>query len=198
MRPGGTPWTLRGWAATALGLIGVALVARPGAGGFAPGHALGVAALQFASLSWTIGALYSQSVKRPLPVFTASAIEMIAGSVALLVESRLAGEDLALVASASGAAWGAMLYLVVFGSLIGFTAFAYCLSVLPAGTVSTYAYVNPVVAVALGAFVLGEPLSVGLLGGAVLILFAVVLATRRRRPQSSTKPELEKPDRRAA
>jgi drug/metabolite transporter (DMT)-like permease len=82
--------------------------------------------------------------------------------------------------------------------LIGFTAFAYCLSVLPAGTVSTYAYVNPVVAVALGAFVLGEPLSVGLLGGAVLILFAVVLATRRRRPQSSTKPELEKPDRRAA
>jgi drug/metabolite transporter (DMT)-like permease len=131
-------------------------------------------------------------------VFTASAIEMIAGSVALLVESRLAGEDLALVASASGAAWGAMLYLVVFGSLIGFTAFAYCLSVLPAGTVSTYAYVNPVVAVALGAFVLGEPLSVGLLGGAVLILFAVVLATRRRRPQSSTKPELEKPDRRAA
>ena len=180
LRPGGTPWTLRGWIGTGLGLVGVVLVARPGAG-VAAGHLVGIAALQFASIAWTIGALYSQSIKKPLPVFTASAIEMVVGSLALLAESRLAGEDLALVAAASGQAWGAMLYLVVFGSLIGFTAFAYCLSVLPAGTVSTYAYVNPVVAVALGALVLHEPLSLGLLGGALLILLAVVLTTRRPR-----------------
>jgi drug/metabolite transporter (DMT)-like permease len=191
MRPGGTPWTLRGWIGTAVGLAGVALVARPGGVGAAAGHVSGIVALQFASVSWTVGALYSQSLKKPLPVFTASAIEMVAGSMVLLLESRIAGEDLGLVAAASGRAWGALAYLVIFGSLIGFTAFAYCLSVLPAGTVSTYAYVNPVVAVALGAFVLDEPLSLGLLGGALLILFAVVLTTRRPRARPAPPPQAQ-------
>lgn len=191
LRPGGMPWTVRGWLGTALGLLGVALVARPGGPGVAAGHLTGILALQFASLSWTLGALYSKSLKKPLPVFTASAIEMIAGSFVLLVESRLVGEDVALLAAASGRAWGALLYLVIFGSLIGFTAFAYCLTVLPAGTVSTYAYVNPVVAVSLGAFVLGEPLSLGLVGGAVLILFAVVLTTRRPKSRPAPPPKVE-------
>src|SRR5262245_38982919 len=112
LRPGGTPWTLRGWIGTALGLVGVVLVARPGAG-VAQGHLTGIGALQLASIAWTIGALYSKSVKKPLPVFTASAIEMVVGSLALFVESRLAGEDLGLVAAASGQAWAAMLYLVI-------------------------------------------------------------------------------------
>jgi len=189
VRPGGVPWTLRGWLGTALGLLGVALVARPGGAGIAAGHLTGILALQLASLSWTFGALYSKSVKRPLPVLTASAIEMLAGSLVLLIESQLVGEDLGLVALASGRAWGALVYLVIFGSLIGFTAFAYCLSVLPAGTVSTYAYVNPVVAVALGAFVLDEEVSMGLLGGAVLILLAVVLTTRRLAVRPAPPPK---------
>jgi drug/metabolite transporter (DMT)-like permease len=189
VRPGGVPWTLRGWLGTALGLLGVALVARPGGAGVAGGPLMGILALQLASLSWTFGALYSKSVKRPLPVLTASAVEMIAGSLMLLVESALAGEELGRVASASGRAWGALGYLVIFGSLIGFTAFAYCLTMLPAGIVSTYAYVNPVVAVALGAFVLEEPLSMGLLGGALLILLAVVLTTRRASPAPPPKTE---------
>lgn len=191
VRPGGMPWTLRGWIGTALGLLGVAFVARPGGAGIAAGHLTGIVALQLASLSWTFGALYSKSVKRPLPVLTASAIEMLAGSLALLVESGLAREDLGRIAAASGQAWGALVYLVIFGSLIGFTAFAYCLSVLPAGTVSTYAYVNPVVAVALGAFVLDEPLSLGLMLGAALILLAVVLTTRRPAVRPAPPPKAE-------
>ena len=72
-----------------------------------------------------------------------------------------------------------MAYLAVFGSLVGFTAFAYCLNELPASTVSTYAYVNPVVAVALGALILGEALTPGLLAGGTLILVAVILTVRR-------------------
>lgn len=192
LRPGGMPWTVRGWLGTALGLLGVALVARPGGSGVAASHLTGILALQFASLSWTLGALFSKSLKKPLPVFTASAIEMIAGSLVLLAESRVVGEDVALLAAASGRAWGALAYLVVFGSLIGFTAFAYCLTVLPAGTVSTYAYVNPVVALSLGAFVLGEPLSLGLAGGAALILLAVVLTTRRPRARPAPPPRAER------
>ena len=165
---------------TALGLAGVALVAKP-EGALDSAHLWGIVALQVASLSWTVGSLYAQSRPRKLPIFTASAVEMIAGSLVLFLESALAGEDWGLLFGASASAWYSLAYLIVFGSLVGFTAFAYCLNELPASTVGTYAYVNPVVAVALGALILGERLGPGLLAGAVLILGAVLLTTRRRR-----------------
>jgi len=111
---------------------------------------------------------------------SASAVEMLAGSGVLFLESRLFGEDLGRVASASATTWGALAYLTVFGSLLGFTAFAYCLNELPASTVGTYAYVNPVVAVTLGSLILGEPVSAGLVSGGALILLAVLLTTARR------------------
>jgi len=82
---------------------------------------------------------------------------------------------------ASPSAWGALAYLTVFGSLVGFTAYAYCLNELPATIVGTYAYVNPVVAVTLGALFLKEPLSAGVLMGGALIVAAVVITTTRRR-----------------
>jgi len=186
LRPGGQPWTLRVWLGTAIGLAGVALVARP-EGALDAAHLLGIVALQVASLSWTAGSLYAQSRPLKLPLFTASAVEMIAGSLVLFVESALAGEDWGRLWSASASAWLALLYLVIFGSLVGFTAFAYCLNELPASTVGTYAYVNPVVAVALGALVLGERLGPGLLAGATLILGAVLLTTIRKRPRPAAE-----------
>jgi drug/metabolite transporter (DMT)-like permease len=157
-----------------------------------PGHWMAVLALQCATLCWTFGSLFAQSLPRKLPLFTASAIEMVVAGVVLFGESRLAGEDLALFASASGNAWLAMGYLVIFGSLVGFTAFAYALNELPATTVGTYAYVNPVVAVLLGHFVLKEPLSAGLLAGGTLILAAVLITTGvlRRTPAPQPKAVL--------
>jgi drug/metabolite transporter (DMT)-like permease len=187
LRPGGRPWTTRVWVGTVVGLMGVALVARPG-GSVVGGHWPAILALEGATLAWTAGALYSQSIERKLPLFTASAVEMLAGSVVLFGESRLMGEDLGLFRTASSDAWLGILYLTVFGSLVGFTAFAYCLDKLPASTVGTYAYVNPVVAVALGAVFLGEPLSAGIVGGAALILVAVVLSTTGR-PAAAPPPD---------
>jgi drug/metabolite transporter (DMT)-like permease len=184
LRPGGAPWTARVWMGTLVGLLGVAFVARPEAG-VAAGHWPGVAGLQVAALTWTIGSLYAQSLKNRLPLFTASAVEMLAGSVALFLESRLFGEDLAQMGAASSQAWLALVYLGIFGSLVGFTAFAYCLNELPASTVGTYAYVNPVVAVALGALILDEPLTSGLLVGGALIVVAVVLSTLRPRRKAA-------------
>jgi drug/metabolite transporter (DMT)-like permease len=181
LRPHGQPWTLRVWLGVTVGMAGVALVARPG-GGIEAGHWPAVAMLMLASIAWSIGSLYSQSVPRRLPLFSAAAVEMIAGALVLAVESRLMNEDLGRFASASPPAWLALAYLAVFGSLVGFTAFAYCLNELPATTVGTYAYVNPVVAVLLGSLFLGEPVSAGLVAGAVLILGAVLLTTTRRRP----------------
>jgi drug/metabolite transporter (DMT)-like permease len=190
LRPGGRPWTTRVWLGTAIGLLGVGLVARPGGGGVSAGHWPAILALEGATLCWTAGALYSQSVRRRLPLFTASAVEMIAGSIFLFGESRLMGEDVGLFRTASSHAWLGLLYLAVFGSLVGFTAFAYALNELPASTVGTYAYVNPVVAVALGRIFLGEPLSPAVVGGAVLILLAVILSTSQRPPAPSA-PEPE-------
>jgi drug/metabolite transporter (DMT)-like permease len=180
LRPNGQPWTVRAWLGGLIGLVGVALVARPGAG-VSGGHWVAVLALQGATIAWTVGSLYVQSVPRRLPLATAAAVEMLAGGLLLAVESRIAGEDLTRFATASASAWGGLAYLVVFGSLVGFTAFAFCLNELPASTVGTYAYVNPVVAVALGAALLGEPISAGLVAGGALIVVAVVLTTARRR-----------------
>lgn len=179
LRPGGEPWTLRVWIGTLIGLLGVAFVARP-EGQVSAGHWPGVLGLQIAALSWTVGSLYAQSLKKRLPLFTASAIEMLAGSAMLFLESRLVGEDLGLMTVASSHSWLALLYLGVFGSLVGFTAFAYCLNELPARIVGTYAYVNPVVAVALGALILKEPLYSSLLVGGALIVVAVLLSTIKR------------------
>ena len=149
LRPGGQAWSLRIWLGTFVGLAGVALVARP-EGGVEAGHWPGIIALQVATLTWTAGSLYSQALVERVPVLTAAAIEMLAGSAFLAVESRVVGEDLAAFAAASRGAWFGLAYLAVFGSILAFTAFAYCLNELPASTVGTYAYVNPVVAVALG------------------------------------------------
>src|SRR5437867_1468222 len=145
LRPHGQPWTLRVWLGVLVGMVGVGLVARPG-GGMEAGHWPAVALLMVASIAWSIGSLYSQSGPRRLPLFSAAAVEMIAGALVLAAESRLMREDLGRFASAPPQAWWALLYLAVFGSLVGFTAFAFCLNELPASTVGTYAYVNPVVA----------------------------------------------------
>jgi drug/metabolite transporter (DMT)-like permease len=181
-RAGGQRWTARAWLGTAIGLAGVFVLARP-QGGLAAGHWSAIVALQFATLSWTLGTLYAQSVTNRLPLFTAAAVEMIAGAAVLFLESLVLGESWSGFAHASAGAWWAMGYLVVFGSLVGFTAFAYCINELPATVVGTYAYVNPVVAVALGSLILEEPLSPGLLVGGALVVVAVVLTTMARRPE---------------
>jgi drug/metabolite transporter (DMT)-like permease len=180
LRPGGQPWTARVWVGTVVGLAGVALVARP-EGAVSASHWLSICGLQVATLSWTIGSLYAQQVPRRLPLASAAAVEMLAASVVIFACSRLFGEDWSRMASASPRAWGGVGYLVVFGSLVGFTAFAYCLNELPATTVGTYAYVNPVVAVFLGSLVLGEALTPGLLAGGLLIVLSVALTTLRKR-----------------
>jgi drug/metabolite transporter (DMT)-like permease len=183
LRPGGHRWTPALWAGTLIGLGGVALVARP-EGGIQAGHWGAILALQIGTISWAVGSLYAQSVPARLPVFTAAAIEMLAGSAVLLFESLVVfRDDWGAFRVASANTWLSLGYLAIFGSLIGFTAFAYALNELPATTVGTYAYVNPAVAVILGRVFLKEALTPGLLAGGVLILASVLITTRARRAQ---------------
>jgi drug/metabolite transporter (DMT)-like permease len=143
-------------------------------------------------LSWSLGSLYSQAIGARVSVLSAAAIEMLAGAFGLLLVSRITGESWSQLHQAPASGWIGLAYLVVFGSLVGFTAFAYALAELPASVVGTYAYVNPVVAVVLGAVLLSETVSTHLVFGAGLILAGVLLATlapRRPREQPGSGRE---------
>lgn len=185
LRPGGRPWSLRVLGGVLLGIAGVALIARPGTD-LSSADLTRAAGLLAAGVVWSAGSLYAQSIRRPLPLLAAAALEMLVGGAAMGLESLLSGEDASRLLHASRSAWLAIAYLVVFGSVVAFTAFAYCLQQLPATTVSTYAYVNPVVAVLLGWLFLGETVSRGLVGGGVLILAAVLLTAGAPRPREGS------------
>jgi drug/metabolite transporter (DMT)-like permease len=164
----------------AMGILGIGLLVAPGSlGGGTHVDPLGAAALLSAALFWAIGSLYSRKAALPSSVFLATAIEMLAGGALLLVTSAAtrewAGFSLAAVSLRSLLALG---YLIVAGSLLGFSAYVFLLSATTPARVSTYAYVNPVVAVFLGWLLLSEPVSARMLIAAAIIVAAVALIIR--------------------
>jgi len=169
-----------------LGFAGVALLFLPGGSGDTD---LAYAALcVLASLSWAIGSLLV--TRRPVPAdpLTLTTIEMLAGGVALLLVAPAVGELRGFsVADVSGTSWLALAYLIVFGSLIAFTAYVWLLGNAPVSLVSTYAYVNPAVAVLLGVLIAGERLTWSTLAGGVVVLaaIAVVVTAESRRQRKA-------------
>ncbi len=163
----------------AAGFAGIALLVSPAeiAGGEHI-NPLGATVLVLASLSWAIGSLYSRKAKVPDSPFLATAMEMLAGGALLLLAGSVTGEWTRLEFSeVSARSMLSFVYLIIFGSLVGFTAYIWLLRVSTPARVSTYAYVNPVVAVILGAALAGEPITARALLAAVIILSAVVLIT---------------------
>ena len=176
----------------ALGFVGLAVLLLPGA---RPDDVAGyaVATVVFGSLLWSIGTFYATRAELPRDGLMTTALEMAAGSAGLLLVGTLRGERLD-VAAVSTASWVALAYLVVFGSLVAFTAYAWLLAVAPVSQVSTYAYVNPVVAVALGALLRDEEVTALTLVGGALTVVAVAVVVReegRRRTRERAEAELE-------
>ncbi|MDR5683154.1 MAG: drug/metabolite exporter YedA [Armatimonadota bacterium] len=132
----------------------------------------GAAVLLVAAVLWAAGSVWSQRTRLPSGPM-GSAAQMLAGAAALLALSVLSGERVAGPLPAG--VWAAAAYLTVFGSLLGFSAYAYLLRRVRASLATSYAYVNPLVAVTLGATVLGESISPQGLGGMALILAGVSL-----------------------
>lgn len=165
-----------------LGLVGLAILIGPqswiGAGALDP---VGAAVLVVASISWAAGSILSPRAGLPDSPLTATAMQMIAGGGAMLVIGMLIGEgrhvDLAHMRPEAVWAW---LYLVLIGSLVGFTAYVWLLTVVPAQRVATYAYVNPVVAVLLGWAIGGEPLGHRVVIATLVIVAAVAIMIRER------------------
>ncbi len=167
-----------------IGFCGLVVLVLPGAGhggGVAIGGALTVLG---GSLSWAVGSFGSSRLPMPANPFVASVYEMVIGGAACLVAGIAHGESRDIrLSHIAVSSWVALGYLVVFGSLVAFTAYIWLLGNAPISLVSTYAYVNPVVAVALGALMLGERVTVAVLaGGAIVVLgVCVVVTTERRR-----------------
>jgi drug/metabolite transporter (DMT)-like permease len=140
--------------------------------GFDP---IGVGLVLLAGVSWAAGSIYVRHASLPRSGVLGTGMEMLAGGGALLIAGVLLGEvgqtDLAAFSTESVVA---LLYLIVFGSIVAFTAYTWLLANVPISVVATYAYVNPVVAVALGAVLLSEPITVRTLIAAVVIIGAVV------------------------
>ena len=163
-----------------VGLAGVFLIASSKGdlafgGGAIP--LIPLIAVQSASLCWTLGYLKAKTLKERLPLAMASGLEMFSGGMFLLIESMVLREDWGRVAKAPLSAFAGILFLAFFGSIIGFTAFAFTRNTLPSHVVGTYAYVNPLVAVIFGRLLYAETLSSRTLFGGALILTAVFVTT---------------------
>jgi drug/metabolite transporter (DMT)-like permease len=131
-----------------------------------------------AAFCWAAGSLYGLRAPSPRSAVQGAGMQMLAGGVLLLVLGLLIGEGHELhLGQVSRASWLGFGYLVVFGSLVAFTAYSWLMKNAPAARVATYAYVNPVVAVLLGWVMLGEALTGQMLIGAVVIVGSVVLIT---------------------
>ncbi|MEV0228594.1 EamA family transporter [Nonomuraea sp. NPDC050786] len=164
-----------------IGLGGVAALSLTGAQG---GSGVGIVVILLASVSWSVGSFLSGRIQMPANPLAASVVEMVVGGAGLLVLGTGSGERLDLSAVTTRS-WLALAYLILVGSLIAFTAYSWLLGNAPISLVSTYAYVNPVVAVALGALVLHEPVTTQVLVGGLVILagVALVISTERRKPK---------------
>ncbi len=179
-----------------IGFAGLVVLSVPGITGSV--RLGGLLLVMVAALLWSLGSFASARLPMPADPFVASGYEMLAGGIGDLLLGFARGEQHRVhLASVGLESWLALGYLVVFGSVVAFSAYAWLLQNAPLSLVSTYAYVNPVVAVALGWLVLAEPVSwpIAVGGGIVVAGVCVVVSTERRRqpePAGAADPVAER------
>jgi drug/metabolite transporter (DMT)-like permease len=171
-----------------LGMVGVGVLLLPGLSG---ARALGPLLLVcLSSVLWACGTVLS--TRRPMPAdpFVTTVVEMAAGGTAMLLLGSVGGEWGRLdLESSSASSWIAYVYLILVGSLVGYSAYVWLLANAPLSLVTTYAYVNPAVAVALGSLFLDEPLTVYVLvGGGVIIAAVALVITSESRARRRSVP----------
>ncbi|MCU9950819.1 drug/metabolite exporter YedA [Pseudomonas solani] len=172
------------WAGIVLGLIGIALL---NLGSNLQASPLGAALIIFAAASWSFGSMWSKHL--PLPAGPmASAVEMLAGGAALLLGSALSGERMETLPTPAG--WAALAYLVVFGSIIAFSSYLYLLKNVRPAAATSYAYVNPAVAVLLGVLFAGEHIG-GEEGLAMLVIISAVVLIGLPQWRKTKEPVLQ-------
>ncbi|MCC6501101.1 MAG: EamA family transporter [Anaerolineales bacterium] len=190
LRPRGVKPTALSLIGLAVGFIGIYLLVGPSelTGGL---HfdTIGTIAVIVASFLWSLGSIYSRSADVPKSALMTTGAEMLAGSVPIFLVSLALGEwrtfNLAQVSTQS---WLGLIYLITFGSMIGFVAYIWLLQNAPLSLVATYAYVNPLVAVLLGAWLANEALTPRVLAAAGIIVGSVVFINWARQVKVKTEP----------
>ena len=188
--------TLRLGCALIVGLAGVAvLVSRSVGFGDAPIERMGAIALVVAALCWSLASILTRKLRLPQSKVMSSGAQMLVGGILLLVAAAIFGEFRDFhPRSVSAAAWFALAYLIVAGSIIAFTAYVWLIHHESPTKVGTYAYVNPLVAVLLGYFLGGETLGARTVLGTLLVLVSVVVITttpKKRQDSDLLVPEAE-------
>lgn len=169
---------------TAIGFAGVAVLVAPTGetGGLDP---FGALVVLLSPVFWAVGSLYSRTARAPRRPLVGTAMQMLAGSAVLGVLAVVTGDLFAVrLAEITAESLLAVAYLVLVGSLIGYTAYVWLLRVAPISLIATYAYVNPVVAVFLGWLILAEPLEPRTLVAGAIIVVAVAVIVRARGGES--------------
>jgi len=166
------------FAGVAVGFAGVAVLIVPhGISGDV--SMFGMLLLVGASVSWAIGSFFSKTVTLPYDPLASTGAQMLVGGAGLLITGTLTGElGLAHFENFSTSSVVALLYLIVFGSVLAYTAYTWLLQHASVSRVATYAYVNPLVAIFLGALLLNEKIDAAIVIGAVMILVSVGVVIR--------------------
>jgi drug/metabolite transporter (DMT)-like permease len=189
LRPGGVRPTWQAIAGLIVGFGGIYLLIGPSelTGGLRF-DLIGTVAVIIASLLWSIGSIYSRSAELPKSALMMTGSEMLAGSIPIFIVSLFLGEwNNFSLAQVSAQSWLALLYLIAFGSMIGFVSYVWLLQNAPVSLVATYAYVNPLVAVFLGNWFAQEPLTPRTLLAAGIIIGAVVVINSARQAKAKTE-----------
>jgi drug/metabolite transporter (DMT)-like permease len=173
------PWQVL--AGVGVGFAGVGVLAQPSGGA----HWWGIALCFCSAVMWSTGSFLSSRITLPDDPFVSTSYEMLAGGLVMLPIAVFTVHGFS-PAPSSVIAW---IYLVTFGSVIGYTAYVWLLANAPLGLVSTYAYVNPVVAICLGVVFLDENLTWRLLAGAAIVVVAVAAVVRRETPTATPLEE---------
>jgi drug/metabolite transporter (DMT)-like permease len=183
LRPGGVKPNRFAVLGLLIGFVGIFLLVGPAdltAGGFVL-NPLGGGILLTAAFLWSLGSIYSREADMPSSTLMSASTEMLTGSLGLFLVSGLAGEwghfNFATVTTTS---WLGLLYLIMIGSLIGFVSYSWLLQNAPVSLVATYAYVNPLVAVLLGAWLANETINARILIAGGLIIGSVILIQKTR------------------
>ena len=188
--------TLKTVAGIALGFFGVWLLINGNTTSNATNvgsmQFFGALAVMFAAMSWATGSIYGLRAPAPKSSILTAGMQMFSGGLVLLVVSLFAGEWSSFnIAEVSARSWFGVIYLIIAGSLIGFTAYSWLLKNANPSMVSTYAYVNPVVAVFLGWLIAGENFTGQMLIGATVIVGSVVLITSHDKNDKDSEEKLE-------
>ena len=166
-----------GWLGLLIGFSGVAFLVISD---FTKAYVdlIGFTLLMISTLSWSFGSVYSKSFKSSASTVTSIAIQMLSGGIVLTIVGSFLGEFQRVNLTVRGL--GALFYLIIFGSIVGYSCYMYILNKWPAAKAGTYAYVNPPVAVFLGAVVLGEPITIKIVFATIIILCGVIMTQRSK------------------